>query len=67
MALSTLERRREIGIMKAVGLQRERVLGMLLIENGLMGIVGGLIGVGISFVAIVLMLREMMDDGEESL
>ena len=54
--------RRAIGIMKAVGLQRERVLGMLLIENGLMGIVGGLIGVGISFIAIVLMLRQMMGD-----
>ena len=38
VALSTLERRREIGIMKAVGLQRERVLGMLLLENGLMGV-----------------------------
>jgi putative ABC transport system permease protein len=62
VALSTLERRREIGIMKAVGLQRERVLGMLLLENGLMGIVGGLIGVGISFAAIVIMLRYMLED-----
>lgn len=59
VALSTLERRREIGIMKAVGLQRERVLGMLLLENGLMGIVGGLIGVGISFIGIVLVLRNL--------
>lgn len=56
VALSTLERKREIGIMKAVGLQRERVLGMLLLENGLMGIVGGLIGVGISFVGLLLLL-----------
>jgi len=31
--------------MKAVGLQRERVLGMLLLENALMGLIGGLIGV----------------------
>jgi ABC-type antimicrobial peptide transport system permease subunit len=62
VALSTMERRREIGIMKAVGVQRERVLGMLMLENGLMGIVGGLIGVGISFVAIVLMLRQLLSD-----
>ncbi|MBI5961643.1 MAG: ABC transporter permease, partial [Chloroflexi bacterium] len=41
VALSTLERRREIAIMKAVGLQRERVLGMLLLEYGLMGLIGG--------------------------
>jgi ABC-type antimicrobial peptide transport system permease subunit len=52
--LSMLERRREIGIMKAVGLQRERVLSMLLLENGLMGIVGGLIGVGISFAGLAI-------------
>ncbi len=56
VALSTLERRREIGVMKAIGLQRERVLGMLLLENGLMGIVGGLIGVGISFIGLVISL-----------
>ena len=58
VALSTLERRREIGVMKAIGLQRERVLGMLLLENGLMGIVGGLIGVGISFVGLVISLSQ---------
>lgn len=62
VALSTLERRREIAIMKAVGLQRERVLGMLLLENGLMGVVGGLIGVGISFVALALLLSQIFKD-----
>jgi len=59
VALSTLERRREIAVMKAVGLQRERVLGMLLLENGLLGIVGGLIGVGISFAGLVIVLTQM--------
>lgn len=62
VALSTLERRREIGIMKAVGLQRERVLGILLLENGLMGIVGGLIGVGISFVGLVIILARLFEN-----
>ena len=55
VALSTLERRREIGIMKAVGLQRERVLGMLLLEYGLMGFIGGLIGVGIGAVMLFML------------
>jgi ABC-type antimicrobial peptide transport system permease subunit len=55
VALSTMERRREIGIMKAIGLQRERVLGMLLLENGLMGFVGGLIGVGLGVLALIAM------------
>ncbi|MBN2306058.1 MAG: ABC transporter permease, partial [Anaerolineae bacterium] len=57
VALSTLERRREIGIMKAVGLQRERVLNMIMLENGLMGFIGGLIGVGLgSAILLALMV-----------
>jgi ABC-type antimicrobial peptide transport system permease subunit len=56
VALSTMERRREIAIMKAVGLQRERVLGMLLLEYGLMGLIGGLIGVGLGGVILLMLL-----------
>jgi putative ABC transport system permease protein len=56
VALATLERRREIAIMKAVGLQRERVLGMLLLEYGLMGLIGGLIGVGLGGMGLLFML-----------
>ncbi|MBI5957620.1 MAG: FtsX-like permease family protein, partial [Chloroflexi bacterium] len=59
VALSTMERRREIAIMKAVGLQRERVLGMLLLENGLMGLIGGLIGVGMGGAILLMLLLEM--------
>ncbi|MBI5957269.1 MAG: FtsX-like permease family protein, partial [Chloroflexi bacterium] len=58
-ALSAMERRREIGVMKAIGLQRERVLGMLLLENGLMGLIGGLIGVGVSFIMLLIILYQM--------
>ncbi len=54
VALTTIERRREIAVMKAVGLQRERVLGMLLLENGILGLIGGLIGVGIGLFGLVL-------------
>ncbi len=56
VALATLERRREIAIMKAVGLQRERVLGMLLLEYGLLGLVGGLIGVGLGGIGLLFLL-----------
>lgn len=56
VALSTLERRREIGIMKAMGLQRERVLDMILLENGLMGFIGGLIGVALSSVILLVLM-----------
>ena len=56
VALAALERRREIGIMKAIGLQRERVLSMLLLENGLMGLIGGIIGVGISSALLLVLM-----------
>lgn len=44
VALSTMERRREIGVMKALGAKGGRVLSQLLLENGLIGLVGGLLG-----------------------
>jgi ABC-type antimicrobial peptide transport system permease subunit len=56
VALATLERRREIAVMKAIGLQRERVLGMLLLENGILGLIGGLIGVGLALLGLLLLL-----------
>lgn len=56
VALTTMERRSEIAIMKSIGLQRERVLFMILIENGILGLIGGLIGVGIGLFGLVMML-----------
>ena len=60
VALATQERRRQIGVMKAVGLKGRRVLWMLVIENGLIGLIAGLIGAGVGFVftvALVLVSR----------
>jgi putative ABC transport system permease protein len=65
VALSTLERRREIGIMKSLGVQRERVLSMLLLENGLMGVLGGTIGVGAS-VLLLIQLWAFLFEGDLS-
>ncbi len=53
VSLATLERRRQIGIMKAIGLQAEVVLGLLLLENGLVGLAGGLIGTGLSALLVL--------------
>jgi ABC-type antimicrobial peptide transport system permease subunit len=57
VALSTMERRRQIAVMKSMGLQRERVLAMLLLENGILGLVGGLIGVGLGLAGLVILLQ----------
>ncbi|MBD3209489.1 ABC transporter permease [Candidatus Woesearchaeota archaeon] len=45
MYTSVLERTREIGIMKAVGAKNSDVLTLFLIESGLLGVAGGIIGI----------------------
>ena len=42
---SVLERTKQIGIMKAIGATDEEILSLFLIESGMIGLVGGLIGV----------------------
>ncbi len=45
MAMSVLERTREIGIMKAVGAEESQIQRLFLIEGGLLGLLGGAAGV----------------------
>jgi putative ABC transport system permease protein len=55
MFTSVLERTKEIGVMKAVGAKNGHVWTIFLIESGLMGLVGGivgtLLGLGLSAIA----------------
>lgn len=44
MLMSTAERRQEIGVLRAVGVQRRQVLRVLLAEATLLGVVGGFLG-----------------------
>ena len=57
MATAVLERRKEIGIMKAIGARNSDIFTQFLIEAGLLGLVGGLLGVlaglGISYLGIL--------------
>jgi putative ABC transport system permease protein len=55
VSLAVLERRRQIGIMKAIGLHSSQVLGLLLLEGGLVGLLGGVIGTGIGVGMILFM------------
>ena len=57
VSLATLERRRQIGVLKAVGLKTDRVLGVMLIENTLVGLLGGLLGIGLSALGVALMTQ----------
>jgi ABC-type antimicrobial peptide transport system permease subunit len=44
--MTVTERRREIGMLRAVGATRGQVLRLMLIEAGLMGLLGALLGLG---------------------
>ena len=45
MYTSVIERKKEIGTMKAVGAKNSDILTVFLIESGLLGVVGGIVGV----------------------
>ncbi len=55
VALATLERRRQIGVMKAVGIKGWRVMLIMLLENTLIGLLGALLGIGLSAIGLALM------------
>jgi putative ABC transport system permease protein len=57
VALATLERRRQIGILKAVGLKGGRVLRVMLLENTIIGLLGSLLGLGLSALGVWLMAQ----------
>jgi putative ABC transport system permease protein len=64
MLMSVLERVREIGIMKAVGARDVHIQMIFLVEGGLLGLVGGVLGLGLSWGGSLLAdawLRRMVE------
>ena len=49
LVMATLDRRREIGIMKAIGASDRDVKGLFFAEAGVMGVFGGVVGVGLGW------------------
>jgi putative ABC transport system permease protein len=62
MLMSTVERREEIGVLRAVGVQRTSVLKILLAEATLLGVVGGGVGVIVSLIVGGVINHFMLDD-----
>lgn len=54
MAMSVAERTREIGIKRAIGGPRRRIVRELVAEAGLIGLIGGLIGLALGAAVVVL-------------
>lgn len=55
VSLTILERRQQIGILKALGLKRDRVLRVVLLENTVIALLGGLLGIGMSSLLVSVM------------
>ena len=67
MVMATLERTREIGIMRAIGATKRTVRTLFTVEAGVLGFMGGVFGVAISFgVAVGLnqvLNKQLADSG----
>ncbi len=61
MYTTVLERTKEIGIMKSIGARNSHILLLFLIESGLLGLLGGLIGIiigmGISYLGTAIAVQ----------
>ncbi|HEY8286962.1 MAG TPA: FtsX-like permease family protein [Chloroflexota bacterium] len=55
VALAVLERRREIGVMKALGARGGTILRLLLLESALVGLMGGAMGMGMAMIATLIL------------
>ncbi|MBP2252095.1 putative ABC transport system permease protein [Halarchaeum solikamskense] len=62
MLMSTVERRGEIGVLRAVGIRRGEVLRMILTEATFLGTLGGLVGAGCSLVVGAVMFQLVVGD-----
>ena len=57
VGLAMVERQREMGILKAVGYSSQSVLQVILLENGLLGLLAGVMGVTATAVVIPILNR----------
>ena len=54
MIMSIYERTREIGVMKVLGCEVRHIRAMFLMEAGIIGLLGGILGLGVSYGASAL-------------
>lgn len=62
MLMSTIERKAEIGVLRAVGYHRRDILRLMLYEAALLGVVGSVFGVLVSVALGMLMNAELLAD-----
>ncbi len=59
VSISVAERRREIGILRALGAARKGILSVFVLESALMGFVGALIGTGLGRFLAEFMVKQV--------
>ncbi len=63
LALSVIERTREIGLLRAVGLSRRQLRSMLRLESIVIAVLGAALGVGLGVLFGVALQRSLASDG----
>jgi putative ABC transport system permease protein len=63
LALSVLERTRELGLLRAVGMSRRQVKRMVRVESVLVAVFGGLLGLAVGAVFGVALQRALVSEG----
>jgi putative ABC transport system permease protein len=63
LALSVIERVREIGLLRAVGLSRRQLRTMLRLESVAIALLGAVLGIVLGLAFAVAMQRSLIDDG----
>ncbi len=62
LSLSVIERTREIGLLRAVGLSRRRLRRMVTLESVTISVMGAVLGLALGLVIGVLLQRSLKDD-----
>jgi ABC-type antimicrobial peptide transport system permease subunit len=60
MLMSVFERTREIGVLRALGWRRRRILGLILREAAMLGLLGGAAGIGLALGMVALLQSSPM-------
>jgi putative ABC transport system permease protein len=65
LALSVIERTREIGLLRAIGLSRRQLRSMIRLESVVISVLGALLGTVLGLVFGVVLMRELRSEGLE--
>ncbi len=66
MSLSILERRRELGLMRAIGTSKAQVRGFVRFESVIVAVMGTAVGIVVGIVASYLLIKSLKDEGFDS-